>query len=153
MSGFVTRGAWRSMEASEALIAKCVSQCGGSTFALVGKNPRRAKPSPPSIKTRSVTMMPRKNLPIISYFGRRVGQEASFDRVSNRETMPESVHDIRSMTAEYSRRQRTSRRFHLRSHRWYRGLPARRPLPTLPPHNCSDVAQRPKGKTGLYLVH
>src|SRR5580698_9923340 len=51
------------MEASTASLARWRSQCGGSTLAGVGNMPSMAKPSPPRMM-RSVTMTPKRNLPM-----------------------------------------------------------------------------------------
>src|ERR1700683_1770810 len=85
------RGAWRSMEASTAPIAKRCSMCGGSTFAAVGKNPSMAKPRPPRTSTRSVTITPRANFPMDppdGYCGRWAGSGASCGRRLKRARRP-----------------------------------------------------------------
>src|ERR1700677_2697237 len=62
-SGLIRRGAWRSMEASSAPLAKRCSSLGGAVFALVGKKPNMAKASPPKTKKTTVIITPRTNLP------------------------------------------------------------------------------------------
>ena len=84
VSRLVMRGAWRSIEASTAPIAKRRSTRGGSTLAAVGKKPSIAKPRPPSMRMRSVTTTPSvKIFPWIlrtDYCGRWAGWDARYCR-------------------------------------------------------------------------
>src|SRR4029077_20464399 len=62
--GLVRRGAWRSIEASKAVLARRVLIRGGVESALVGTKPSKAKTSPPPIRTNRVMMTPRMQLRI-----------------------------------------------------------------------------------------
>src|SRR6267142_5603636 len=61
-TGLAMCGAWRSVEASTALIARWRSKSGGAMLALVGMKPSRATPRPPRIRTARVTTTPRRKL-------------------------------------------------------------------------------------------
>src|SRR5438876_42766 len=60
-TGFATRGACRSIDASSALEARRVSRAGGVASALVGRNPRSATASPMPKITSNVTITPAMN--------------------------------------------------------------------------------------------
>src|ERR1039458_5350480 len=88
VSGLVMRGAWRSMEASTAPIAKQRCLAGDATLGAVGKKPSIAKPSPPRMSTRSVTITPSVNFPMdppdgllwqMGGGGRYLGEAAEFN--------------------------------------------------------------------------
>ena len=65
-TGLVTRGAWRSMEASTADMAMRLSIFGGVESAFVGKKPSVAMARPPRKRRSKVTMMPRMKLRILT---------------------------------------------------------------------------------------
>src|SRR5262252_639159 len=64
-TGLFTRGAWRSMEASSAPMAKRRSAEGGVASARVGRKPRSASARPIPNNTTIVTMTPRMNPRIV----------------------------------------------------------------------------------------